>query len=159
RAPEKNAAKFLLGMRGRVQIGPYAFARLILEGAAAGVEVERLGIGIIVVLLPEREGAIDSPVGPHVAIGIAKAPAFSLPRRRHASPDLRPPVLAGREFILPFLALGQREHIIGTRLLVVAIVAAPAKDDEALGDGIIPQRHVPAPADDGRLVELGPGIG
>ena len=49
RTPQQRAAEFLLGMRRRLQVGPLALARFILKRRAAGVEVERLGVGIVVV--------------------------------------------------------------------------------------------------------------
>src|SRR5262249_15805423 len=118
-APQEDAAELLLRMGRRRQVGPGASGRIVAERAAAGVEVQPLPVRVVVVLPAEREGPVDRPVGPDVALDVAEVPVFVLPRRRLTRAEPRAPLLALGERVLPTFLEIEREHIVGARLLVI----------------------------------------
>src|SRR5207244_8205184 len=93
RPPQEGAAQLSLRVGLRGEVGPGAVGGVVAEGAPAGVEDEGPGVGVVVVLRAQGEGAVDGPVGARVALGIAEAEALVLPGGGPARAEAWPPVL------------------------------------------------------------------
>jgi hypothetical protein len=159
-APEEDATEFLLRVGLRGEVGPGALVGVVAEGAAAGIEDEALGVGVVVILRAEGEGAVDGPVGTGVALGIAEVEALVLPGRGLAGAKARPPVLTRGEPVLPTPFLGvEGELVVGTwPLAVLGPRGAAAEDEEAVYLRCIGERDVPALSRDVAPLDVAPDI-
>ena len=120
RTPEQDAAQFAGGIGGRIEVFPSPRCGVVGECFSMCEEVELFGIGVIVVLLPERERAVDGPVRSGVSLDVAEIEVLVLPSGSLCRSTQWPPVLARRELILPHAVRRvPGENIIGPRLLVL----------------------------------------
>ena len=160
RAPQEDAAEFLLRVRLRDEVGPGALGRVVAKGAAASVEDEALGVGVVVVLRSERKGAVDGPVGAAVALGVAEVEALVLPGGGLAGTEARPPVLASGEPVLPApLRAVEGELVVRARPLAVLTPRGTAsEDEEAVYLRCIGERDIPALPGDVASLDVVPDV-